>query len=119
MVASMWKDLGPSLTPAYRALALEPRGHGASERPPDGYSVAQFAADLIAFLGTEAKEPAVLIGHSFGAFVATHTAAIRPDLVTRLILVDPSFYGNAFPYLTTPIAGSPDGPAEAACSGNG
>src|SRR3954468_7899536 len=34
----------------YRAYALDQRGHGDSERPPDGYTLDDFAADVVALL---------------------------------------------------------------------
>jgi esterase len=92
LVAPMWKDLGPALAPAYRVLAVDPRGHGASEQAESGYSVGQFALDLIAFLEVAVDGPAIVAGHSFSASVAVHATIMRPDLVARLIFVDPSFF---------------------------
>ncbi len=38
------------------------------------------------------RQPAVLIGHSLGGMVAAVTAARSPDLVRRLVLVEPSLF---------------------------
>ncbi len=41
-----WKKfLGP-LPPRYRAIALDLRGCGQTEHPPDGYNIPQFVEDL-------------------------------------------------------------------------
>lgn len=73
-----------------RAVAIDLRGHGNSKPPTDGdYSVAACAGDVIAIIDELALGPIVLVGHSFGAFVAIETAALRPETVRRLILIDP------------------------------
>jgi pimeloyl-ACP methyl ester carboxylesterase len=46
------------------------------------------AAELAAWIETEAGEPVHLVGNSMGGHVAIHLAARRPDLVRTLTLVD-------------------------------
>lgn len=53
---------------------------------PAGVTTAELAGDLAAFLEAEVGAPATVSGHSMGAMVATHLAARRPELVTRLVL---------------------------------
>ena len=73
-----------------RAVALDLRGHGNSSAPSDGdYSVEGCANDVMAVLDALALGPIVLVGHSYGTFVTIEVAARRPDVVRRLILVDP------------------------------
>jgi len=73
-----------------RALAVDLRGHGNSSAPSDGdYSVEGCASDVLAAIDTLALEQIVLVGHSYGTFVTIEVAARRPDVVRRLILVDP------------------------------
>ena len=38
------------MDPAIRCVAVSQRGHGDSNKPTDGYDIATFAADLVAFL---------------------------------------------------------------------
>lgn len=60
----------PSLAP-YRLIAVDLRGHGASEDPADGYDQpAVWAGDLDAVL-THLGQPAVLVGWSYGGLVVT------------------------------------------------
>jgi non-heme chloroperoxidase len=40
----------PLLPAAYHAYAIDLRGFGDSERPADGYTINQFAADVVAFM---------------------------------------------------------------------
>jgi pimeloyl-ACP methyl ester carboxylesterase len=73
-----------------RTVALDLRGHGNSKAPSDGdYSVEGCADDVLAVFHALGLGAVVLVGHSFGACVALETAARRPDVVRRLVLVDP------------------------------
>lgn len=74
-----------------RVTAYDLRGHGYSDAPPDGYTSADHAADLIALLDHLEIERASLVGHSFGAVIALHTAAIAPERVASVVLSDPYF----------------------------
>jgi non-heme chloroperoxidase len=77
----------PLLPGSYRVFALDQRGHGESDRPASGYTVADFAEDVVAFLDAMEIPRATLVGHSMGAFVAQRVAIIAPDRVQRLVLI--------------------------------
>ncbi len=70
-----------------RALVLDQRGFGESERPASGYDVSDFAADVARFLDALAIERAIIVGHSFGSFVARAVAIDHPARVSRLALI--------------------------------
>ena len=84
----------PLLPPRLRVVAPDQRGFGESERPDSGYTIDDFAADAVAFLDTLAIERAIIVGHSFGSFVARRTAITRPDRVARLVLIGTGFTGG-------------------------
>jgi pimeloyl-ACP methyl ester carboxylesterase len=86
--AHEWDPIAPALTPLGRVLALDQRGHGESDAPPDGYAPEDFAADLAAFSAALALDRPVIIGHSLGGRVAYHFAAAWPDRLRALVLVD-------------------------------
>lgn len=66
-------------------------GFGQSEQPPfDGWSVADYANQVIDFLVEQCIGSATFVGHSFGCRVAMVVAATRPELVERMILVAPA-----------------------------
>src|SRR5688572_4001694 len=75
----------PLLPNRYRALALDQRGHGDSERPDGRYTVDDFAADIVAFLDAVGVEQATVVGHSAGSFIARRVAQIHPARVARLV----------------------------------
>jgi len=81
----------PLLPGALRALAIDQRGFGDSTRPESGYTIAEMAADVIAFLDAVDLPRATLVGHSLGSFVARQTALAFPQRVTSLVLIGSGF----------------------------
>jgi non-heme chloroperoxidase len=77
----------PLLPGDIRALAIDQRGFGDSDRPPSGYTIPEMAGDVIAFLDALGIERATLVGHSFGSFVARQVAIAQPDRVGALVLI--------------------------------
>jgi pimeloyl-ACP methyl ester carboxylesterase len=77
----------PSLPLHLRVFALDQRGHGDSDRPASGYTVADFGEDVVAFLDAVGVSRATIVGHSMGAFVAQRVAIIAPERVQRLVLI--------------------------------
>ena len=69
-----------------RWILVSQRGHGASDKPDTGYSVEDFAADVVPLLDALGIEHAVLAGHSGSCLVARRVALDHPDRVSGLIL---------------------------------
>ncbi len=87
--ARVWDYAAERLTPAFRVLALDQRGHGDSEAPHDAdYRIATMADDLAAFADTLRLERFRLVGHSMGGRVAIQYGAHFPTRLERLVLVD-------------------------------
>src|SRR3954453_15784866 len=55
----------------------------------DTYSIAQHVADVIAFIEQLDAKPVDLMGHSRGGHISFRAAQRRPDLLRRLVLVEP------------------------------
>jgi pimeloyl-ACP methyl ester carboxylesterase len=79
--------LRAALPPSVYALAFDQRGHGDADRPPDGYSLRDAAADVAAFLDALGLSRAVLLGSSSGGYVAQQVAVDHPERVAGLVLV--------------------------------
>lgn len=72
-------------------VALDPLGHGRSDRPADplAYSVDTAAAHVVALLDHLGASRAVIVGASWGANIALAAAVIAPDRVAGLVLEAP------------------------------
>ena len=84
-----WDLVGPHLAAAgFHCFAPDLRGRGLSERPPGGYDLRTSAEDIFAFSQAVSPGRAAVVGHSYGAYVAMVLAAMYPNLLTHLALVD-------------------------------
>jgi len=83
--------LAKTLSDRFHIVALDLRGHGDSLREPP-WNIEQHVDDVIDALQLAglADEPCRWIGHSFGARIAFEVAAAAPELVARLVLLDPA-----------------------------
>lgn len=87
--ASHWASTARWLAERYRAVALDQRGHGQSEKDPQAaYTREAYVEDAEAAVQQLGLAPAVLIGHAMGALTAWQLAARRPDLVRGLVISD-------------------------------
>lgn len=85
--AYAWDTTAQALCDRYRVLALDQRGHGETEWAME-YTIARGVADLFTFGGAMGLKKFVLLGHSMGGLVAYNYAAVHPDQVERLVIVD-------------------------------
>ena len=75
----------------YQIIAYDMRGHGFTTLPSNHIELKswfQYKEDLEKILEVK-KEPSILIGHSMGGTASLLLAYARPDLVSKLILIDP------------------------------
>jgi pimeloyl-ACP methyl ester carboxylesterase len=70
-------------------------GFGNSDPPPSRAGVAEHAAAIGDFLESLRLRQIELLGHRFGALVATELATARPGQVRRLVLVSPPMAAEA------------------------
>src|SRR4051794_16251117 len=88
---AVWQGAGRLLTPTVRLIAPDLRGHGESDKPSAGYLPRDYVGDIAALLAHEPSRPLAVLGPSLGAVIAAHLASEGPELVSKLILVDPPF----------------------------
>ncbi|KQX49340.1 MULTISPECIES: alpha/beta hydrolase [unclassified Streptomyces] len=72
----------------HRVVALDQRGHGASERSPGDVTRAAYVADAIAVIEELGLDRPLLVGQSLGGSTALLTAAARPRVPRALVLVE-------------------------------
>ena len=81
-----WTDMMSKLNDVLDAIAIDLPGHGKSG---DWDQRGDYQTQVCAILAEMLEQPVDLIGHSFGATVALRLAVERPELVRRLILIEP------------------------------
>jgi pimeloyl-ACP methyl ester carboxylesterase len=71
----------------YRAVAVDLRGYGASDKPPRGYDAPNLAADLAALVPALGESDAMVVGTDIGGLLAWTMAAAHQHVVRSLIVV--------------------------------
>lgn len=83
-----WEELATRHLPDVAMAAPDLLGHGRS--PWRAPWTIDANADALAAVLPEDTDPVVVVGHSFGGAIALHLAAVRPELVAGLVLLDPA-----------------------------
>jgi pimeloyl-ACP methyl ester carboxylesterase len=89
-----WMGVIPQLAQHWHIFAFDLRGHGLSGRPADleGYNLTYHVADTVAVLRDVVREPAVLMGHSYGAVIAALTGLPAAAWLRGIVLADPPLH---------------------------
>jgi pimeloyl-ACP methyl ester carboxylesterase len=85
-----WMAVAPGLAEKHRVYALEYIGHGLTPLAGRKANLAGHRRLIDAFIDRVVREPATLIGNSTGGHLAIVEAALAPDKVAGLVLVDPA-----------------------------
>ena len=86
--ARWWDLVAGRLSPRWRVIAPDLRGHGRSDRPETGYSFAEVVDDLRGLLEAAGLDQVIVAGHSWGAAVALWFAAALPERALGCVCVD-------------------------------
>lgn len=71
-----------------RVFAYDLRGRGDSDKPETGYSIPIHAADLAELIDELDLDRPIVAGHSLGALIGLYFAALYPEKLSKLILID-------------------------------
>ncbi|MFH8382955.1 alpha/beta fold hydrolase [Kitasatospora sp. NPDC018058] len=83
-----WYEVARRLAGRVALLAPDLRGRSASRAVAGPYGLARHADDVAALIAALDVGPAVVVGHSMGAWVTALSAVRHPELVRRVLLVD-------------------------------
>jgi pimeloyl-ACP methyl ester carboxylesterase len=75
---------------SHRVVAVDLRGHGASDKPEQDYSTEGFADDIAWMCDALDLRKPIVIGHSLGGTIALQLAAQFPELPLAIVMVDPA-----------------------------
>ncbi|HUO87518.1 MAG TPA: alpha/beta fold hydrolase [Thermoanaerobaculia bacterium] len=85
--AGGWSAVAPGLSADFTVHALDLPGHGDSEPAEGPLPMADIVAGVEAYLDS-LEAPAILVGNSLGAWLATLRAHRHPERVARVVLVN-------------------------------
>ena len=87
---AMYDSVAAAVNDTYKVVQLDLPGFGASDEPPEAWSVDAFADFFCRFAETLGIKKAVLLGHSYGGRVIIKLAAREsiPFEIEKIILVD-------------------------------
>ena len=88
-------DLGPALAArGWYVIAPDLRGRGRSAKPAHGYSIAILANDILTLCDHLDLPRVRVVGHSLGAIIGAYLAALYPERVEKLVMID---FGGVVP----------------------
>jgi pimeloyl-ACP methyl ester carboxylesterase len=94
----LWRDVQRDLEHRHPTYAPDLVGLGCSERPAAArYDLASQAALLVGLLDSLGLDRVAVVGHDVGGGVAVHLAALAPERVAALVLVDAPVHADVWP----------------------
>ncbi len=83
-----WRHQITALASAgFRAVAVDLRGYGASDKPPRGYDGYTMSADVVGLIRALGERSASIVGAGYGGLVTWATAALHPKSVDRMVVL--------------------------------
>ena len=92
--SAFWRPVAAALAGRARTLVPDLLGFGGSLRLGTHFHLDDQAAAVVRLVERHGDGPVVLVAHSYGAAVAVAVGRARPDLVRRLVLVNPAAFAD-------------------------
>lgn len=85
-----WRNQLPVLAQQYRVVAPDMRGYNLSDKPANvsDYNMEHLAKDIAELIKALGEERAIVVGHDWGAAVAWAVAALHPEVVKKLAILN-------------------------------
>jgi len=90
-----WAPLATELVKTYTVVVPDLRGIGRSSRPAAGYDKKTQAGDIRAVVTTLGHDRTSIVSHDIGIMIAYAYAALHPDKVEKLVVMDAPLPGIA------------------------
>ena len=80
----------------FRVIAPDMRGYGGTDAPSEvnQYDINHLTADMIGILDALGEKTASIVGHDWGAPVATYSALFYPERFTKLVIMSVPYNGR-------------------------
>jgi len=85
-----YDDVVPRVSKRYRAIRMDGRGAGDSDRSAKGHSIEQYAADVIAMADYLGLDRFTYVGHSMGGVIGYELGLSHAERLNKLVLVAPA-----------------------------
>jgi pimeloyl-ACP methyl ester carboxylesterase len=83
-----WRHQLPALAEAgFRAVAVDLRGYGDSDKPPRGYDLWTLAGDVAGLVRALGEPSSRIVGHGWGGMIAWTVTALHPRIVSALAVL--------------------------------
>ena len=89
-----WRHQLPAVAESgWRAVAIDVRGYGSSEAPEDigAYRLVHLAGDCVDVIEALGETSAVIVGHDWGAPIASAAARLRADVFSAVALLSVTY----------------------------
>ena len=87
--SSMWKPQIEYLSNSFRLIIPDLRGHGKSTVPEHGYTIHDYASDIVQLISQLNLKKVHLIGLSIGGAIATELSAVYSHLLLSTTVISP------------------------------
>jgi pimeloyl-ACP methyl ester carboxylesterase len=84
-----WPPIVGQLRDRFRCVMMDSRGAGDSAHPEDGYTIEQYAADVVGLCDALGIDRFTFVGHSMGGGIGYWLGLEHPQRLERLVLVAP------------------------------
>ncbi|MBC8161941.1 MAG: alpha/beta fold hydrolase [Roseiflexaceae bacterium] len=99
-----WAPILPSLRKRYRCLAIDLPGYGKSPAPVEPPTIAGYAHLAGRIIEKVSDRPMLVLGHSMGGQITATLALQAPDLLERMVLLNPALSGRLSPRVNMLLA---------------
>lgn len=89
-----WRKNISVLKENYRCIAIDLPGYGKSSKNPHSGRMSFYAGVVAEFIKTMKLGKVILAGHSMGGQISMVTALHHPEVIDKLVLVDPAGFEN-------------------------
>ena len=83
-----WREVIPALARDFRVLAVDLRGAGWTDAPPDGYEKEQLATDVLAALDALGLDRVSVVGHDWGGVAGFMLCLRAPERIDRYVALN-------------------------------
>lgn len=84
-----WDWVAEQLSKDWYVIVPDLRGHGDSDKSPDGnYTVFSFVYDIAQLIHQMQLAPLKIVGHSLGGMISSRYAGLYPEKVKSLVLIE-------------------------------